>query len=114
MKLLPKVLIPCQEPDINVFASRFSADVMERASQRVMVVREELTQMVFTDIIPDQTAASLKESLIKLVTPYISDQGSVVRTDGAAAFSRLASEANDEDDVLHSRVDRHLGIFDFK
>ena len=101
MKLLPKVLIPSQEPDINVFASRFSADVLERSSQRIMVVREELTQMVLTDSIPDQTATSLKESLIKLVTPFVSDQGTIVRTDGAAAFSRLASDAMDEDDVLH-------------
>ena len=101
MRLLPKVLIPSQEPTINVFASRFSADVLERASQRVMVVREELTQMICTDIITDQTAVSLKESLIKLVTPFTSDQGTIVRTDGAAAFSRLANEAQDPDDVLH-------------
>ena len=101
LKLLPKILSESKSSEIKSFASRFSVDIMEREGQRVMVAREELTQMTFTDIAPDQTANSLRESIIKLISPLVSEQGTVVRTDGAPAFTRLAQEAKDPDDVLN-------------
>lgn len=100
LKILPKVLLRGESSEIKQFASRFSADILERCSQRVMVVREELTQMMLTELIPDQTAASLRSSLIRLISPLVSEQGAVVRTDGASAFARLASEAKDPRDIL--------------
>ena len=101
LKILPKVLLRNDSSEIKQFASRFSADILERCSQRVMVVREELTQMMLTELIPDQTTPSLRSSLIRLISPLVSEQGAIVRTDGAPAFARLATEAKDPADVLH-------------
>ena len=101
LKILPKVLLKGEPSEIKQFASRFSADILERATQKVMVVREELTQMMFTELIPDQTSNTLRSSLIRLISPLVSEQGTMVRTDGAQAFARLADEARDPSDVLH-------------
>ena len=101
LKILPKVLLRNESSEVKQFASRFSADILERCSQRVMVVREELSQMMFTELIPDQTAATLRSSLVRLISPLVSEQGATVRTDGASAFARLAEEAKDPMDILH-------------
>merc|ERR1711893_520523 len=101
LKVLPKILLKGESSEIKQFASRFSADILERATQKVMVVREELTQMMFTELIPDQTSNTLRSSLIRLISPLVSEQGTMVRTDGAQAFARLADEARDPSDVLH-------------
>ena len=55
LKLLPRILSESKSSEIKTFASRFSVDVMEREGQKIMVAREELTQMTFTDIAPPQT-----------------------------------------------------------
>ena len=76
---------------------------MEREGQKIMVARKELTQMTFTDIAPapDQTTNSLRESIIKIISPLTSEQGTVVRTDSAPAYTRLAQEAKEPDDILN-------------
>ena len=101
MKVLPKTLLKSESSEIKGFASRFSADILERSSQKVMVVREELSQFMLAELIPDQTSASLRSSLVRLISPLVSEQGTVVRTDGAAAFHRLAEEAKDPNDILY-------------
>ena len=101
VKLLPKVLIPDTSSEVKEFATRFSCDIMERERQNVMVVREELSQLVMTKIVPDQTAQTMSEALISLVSPLVSDKGATVRTDGAAVFRSLAKDAENPDDILY-------------
>ena len=66
----------------------------------MLVVREELAQLILTQILRDQTAPTLSSALISLISPLVSDQGAVVRTDGAAAFRRLAKDAENPVDIL--------------
>ena len=78
LKILPKVLLRSEFLEIKQFASQFLADILERCSQRVIVVREEITQMMLTELIPDQTTPSLRSSLIRLISPNLS-RGSPLR-----------------------------------
>ena len=66
----------------------------------MLVVREELAQLILTRILRDQTAPTLSSALISLISPLVSDQGAVVRTDGAAAFHSLAKDAENPVDIL--------------
>ena len=79
----------------TILGARFSADILERFSQRIIAVRESLSSYTYLEIINDQTANSLREALLKAVLPIIPNTGAVVRVDGATAWQSLAKEAEE-------------------
>ena len=44
---------------------------MERNRQKLMVVREKLSQMTWITLVSDQTAASLRSALVRIIIPWI-------------------------------------------
>ena len=93
LKPLPKILTEHSTTVPQVLGSRFSADVIERHSQRILAVRDSLSSFTSLSIIPDQTAATLKEATLLAILPLIPDSGAVIRVDGATAWQSLAAEA---------------------
>ena len=93
LRKLPKVLIEDTHTPVSSIASRFSADVIEREAQKILIVREHLSQFTRGLIIPDQTADTLKQALISLVIDLIPNLGTEIRVDGAAAFQSLEKES---------------------
>ena len=89
LKILPKVLVHDTSEIVNTFGAEFSADVMERESQKILLVREKLTQFTWAEEIPDQRSSTLDETIVKLILPIISHAGATVRTDGATGFQSL-------------------------
>ena len=96
MKPLPGVLIKDTTTRVETCGTNFSADVMERSGQKVLLVRESLTSFTWARLVEDQRADTLETCLLSMILPFISDAGATVRTDGATAFQSLAARADSD------------------
>ena len=96
LKVLPKVLLEDSTEVSSSCGLQFSADVMERSGQKVLIVREKLTSFMWASLIPDQKADTLETALLTLVLPVTPSAGAVIRTDDATAFQSLASREDSE------------------
>lgn len=90
MKILPKFTPTPTTTPPKGFATQFACDVMERAGQKIVVLRENVTQYTWTKIIPDQQAQTLSTFLLEHILPLVGEQECVIRTDGAPCFKSLA------------------------
>ena len=88
LRPLPKEVLAQSTTIPEVLGSRFSADVIERHSQRILVIKEGLSSFAQLSLIPDQTADTLKEATITSILPLIPSSGAIIRTDGAFAGSQ--------------------------
>ena len=82
------------EPPVAGVGVAFAADVLRRARQVIMVVRETVTSYTFTQLIEDEKQGSIRSSLICLCTPLQPLQGppSIIRTDCAPTFKSLVND----------------------
>ena len=101
LRKLPKVLIEDTTNMPDSIASQFSADVIERASQRILIVKEKISQFVRGQLIPNQTADTLRNALLSLVLDLIPDTGTEIRVDGATSFQCLEREASTNGSLLN-------------
>ena len=76
-----------------------AADVMRRAQQKILVVREAVTSFTSSMLIESETANCVRQALLQLLLPLVPLQGppSVLRTDPAPCFQAL-----EDDEVLAS------------
>ena len=82
-------------------ASEFAADVIERSSQKILIVKEKMSQFIRGMIIPNQTADTLRNALLSLVIDLIPESGTNIRVDGATAFQSLEREASVNGSLLN-------------
>ena len=94
MKSLPKTLTEFTTTPLGNLGTKFSTDVMQRANQAFLITVEDLSGFTWIDEIKDQTASTLKDTLLSQILAITPEQGAVVRTDGASSFQTLANEAN--------------------
>ena len=94
MKTLPKVLTQDSSEIVDTFGTHFSADVLMRYDQKILLVREKLTQFTYGELIPDQTADTLAKTILKMILPVVPHAGAEVKTDGATAFQSLENNNN--------------------
>ena len=100
-KSLPAVLISDTNAVNKGFGSEFAADVIEREGQKILVVKEKLSQYVRARLIPNQTADTLRQEIISMTLDLIPDSGAVVRVDGATAFQALQRDSHTNGTVLN-------------
>ena len=100
LRKLPKVLLEDSSTTPEKLASNFSADVIEREGQKILVVREGISQYTKGIIIKDQTAETLRNALLTLVIDLIPDSGTEIRVDGATAFQALERESITNNSLL--------------
>ena len=67
--------------------------MVEREGQKILVVKEKLSQYVRASLISDQTADTLRQEVIALTNEFVPDSGATVRVDGATAFQSLERES---------------------
>ena len=101
MKTLPKVLLDDTSTPPSGFASNFAADIIERETQKILVVRECVTQFTRGVIVPDQKKDTLRQALLQLILDIMPDSGTHIRLDGASAFQSLEIESLTNDTLLH-------------
>ena len=97
---MPRSLLENTTQRTDTLGSEFAADVMERNSQRILVIREKLSQYTWLRLIPIQTAESLKSGIVQTILPWIRPTGATVRTDGPTGFVSLSETAKHSDSIF--------------
>ena len=100
MKTLPGILSADRPSATEGFGKSFSADIIERCGQKLLVVRENLSSFTSISLLADQTANTIRPALLGSLLDLIPASGCRVRTDGAASFQSLAAEASVKDSLL--------------
>ena len=97
-KSLQKVPSMFREQSTSVIPERvgscFAADVIKREGQQILLVRENVTSYTDAVFIPSESAVSLKEGLMKVVSrlsPLVSIPLSI-KVDGATGFQSLVND----------------------
>ena len=67
--------------------------MIKKDGQLIFLCREKLSQFTYTRIIPDETADSLRDSVVIVVLEMIPSQGTTVQVDCAPALQMLAAES---------------------
>ncbi|XP_066272397.1 uncharacterized protein [Branchiostoma lanceolatum] len=82
------------QPPPQTILATFAADVMKRARQNILVVRECSTSYTSTQIVPDETSTALRDGLITLCAPLCPLDGppAVIRCDPAPGFQALTQD----------------------
>ena len=96
LKQLPKQLFPEMTTTVDGFGCNFSADVMVRFNQKILLIREKMSQFVFATIIPNETAEALTDALLPLISDYVPESGAFVRTDNAPAFQKILNQSKQQ------------------
>ena len=105
LKVLPKELFSQSTSENAVFGANFSADVIKKDGQLIFLCREKLSQLTSTRLIPDETADSLRDSIIMAVLELMPDTGTTVQVDCAPGLQTLAAESKLDGSIL-----KKLGI----
>ena len=95
---LPKPLLAQSTTIPSGVGTKFSSDVLERQTQKILITKDELTHFAAAVILEDQTSESLRQGLIQTISPIISGARAVVRVDPAPGFQTIA--LNQSDDVV--------------
>ena len=93
VKQLPKILLDDTTDIPQGIGTHMAADVIERNGQKILVVRDKLSQFTRASLIPDQTADTLRQFLLSMVLDILPDSGTNIRVDGATAFQTLERES---------------------
>ena len=100
LKQLPKEVFSETTGDIEGFGTNFSADIIERSGQQILIVREKLSSFTFTKFVNDQKADSLRQALISLIIEFVPQSGCTVQVDCATAWASLAKESQMDNSEL--------------
>ena len=100
LKQLPKEAFSETTGNIEGFGTNFSADVIERNKQNILIVREKLSAFTMTKLIPDQKANTLQEALISLIVEFIPHSGTKVQVDCATSWATLSTQSKHGNSLL--------------
>ena len=81
------------EPD-GIIGSRFSVDIVNRYSQCILILRENVTSYTEGTIIANEKSNTLREGLLMLVSKLRSKNGpkAIIRSDPASGFRTLLND----------------------
>ena len=105
LKTLPKEIFSQSTSENSIFGANFSADVIKKDGQLIFLCREKLSQFTFTRLIPNETADSLRDSIVMAVLELMPDVGTTVQVDCAPGLQTLAAESKLDGTIL-----KKLGI----
>ena len=91
LKKLPKELLLQSTSVTNSVGKRFSADVMRRNGQKILVARDMLTSFTSATFTKDETIPELRNALIVTCLP-LQFQSSVIKVDCATAQRSLRND----------------------
>ena len=98
LKTLPKELFKQSTSEVpNAIGKVFSADIIRRVKQKILVVMDIFSSFKLTLLIPNEQHETLQQTLIQLVSSYKHIDGCIIKVDNAPGFVALQN-----DKVLHS------------
>ena len=101
VRQLPKVLLDDTSATPSGLASNFAVDIIERHQQKILIIRECLSQYTRGLIIPDQKMETLRDAIFSLIIDILPDNGTEIRTDAATGFQKLRSDAETPSSMFH-------------
>ena len=108
-KQLPAELFEETTGEIDGLGTKFSADVIEREKQQILIIREKLSSFTFTKFINNQTAETLSEALISLIADFMNANGATIQTDCATGWAKLANDKDDRSPLKKLNIKIDLG-----
>ena len=102
LKQLPKEIFSESTGQIEGFGSHFSADVIERNGQQILIIREKLSSFTFTRFITDQKADTLRQALVAMILDFVPQTGTVVQVDCATSWATLSRESESDNSNLRT------------
>ena len=101
LKELPEILISESTVKTPTFGANFSADIVRAHGQKILIIREKLSQFTLASILKDETAECIKAGIIALIVDFIPSTGAVVQVDCATSFQTLQNQSNMDGTTLH-------------
>ena len=101
LKQLPPEMFSESTAHNKVFGSNFSADIIRREGQKILLIREKLSQFTLTTLVPDEKADSLRDGLFCKILELIPTSGATVQVDNAPGFQTLKAENDCPGSLLH-------------
>ena len=68
--------------------THFGCDVLKRAKQNIMVVRDQFSSYTLADFVENETSEVLEEAIIRIITPVRNSNKVIIRTDQATGFCK--------------------------
>ena len=93
LRTLPENISAHSTTRNDTFGANHAADVIKQNNQLIFISREKLSQFVYTKIIPDETANSIREALLAGCVELLPESGGCVRVDPGSSLQTLAREA---------------------
>ena len=101
LKPLPETLFSETTSVSNEFGSRFSADIMVRNGQHILFIVEKLTGFCFAELLESENSSNIGSAILSLIGQFVSQNGCIIRTDGAPYFMKLRSESKESGSAWH-------------
>ena len=105
LKTMPKEIFEESTKQNETFGAAFSADVIKKDCQLILICREKLSQFSMSKIIQDESADSLRTGLISCVLEFIPESGTTIQVDCSPGFQKLAADCLVDGSIL-----KKLGI----
>ena len=102
LKQLPDALVSESTVKTPIFGASFSADIVSAHGQKILIVREKLSQFTCASILKDETAECIRTNIIAMIADFIPSSGAVVQVDCATSFQTLHNESNTKGTDLNS------------
>ena len=93
LRKLPKEIFSESTTKTSVFGKNFSADVICKHNQKILLIREKLSQFTVTKFIQDETAESLESALISSIVELLPEEGAIVQVDNAPGWQALETRS---------------------
>lgn len=99
---VPPPVVSHSTQQVESLGSQFSADVLVSDNQKIFLCREKLSQFLFSRIIQDETAETLRTVILESVLDIMPSTGTTVRVDAAPGLFSIQQALQDleNDDIL--------------
>ena len=94
----------------DTFGAYHSADVIKQNCQLIFISREKLTQFVYTKLIPDESANSIREALLAGCIELLPQAGGCIQVDPGSSLQTLAKEAGLDKDSIFKRFNIKIDL----
>ena len=100
LKKMPGEVFSQSTEKSESFGANFSSDVIRMHNQKIFITREKLSQFTIANLVPDETADSLKMTLLEQITQLIPESGSRVQVDCATACQAMKAESEHMESIF--------------
>ena len=97
MKKLPSTKQFSVSTNAKIPGTHFGADVIRRAKQKILVLRDQFSSYTIADFIDSETCEDMEQKLIQMLTPIRTPGHVNIRTDNALGFVKMKDSNNLKD-----------------